>query len=629
MQKPYSLHSLRKRILALFILISFLFSALAVRLFVIQIINGGSLQNKATSQWTRDISIVAPRGDIVDTNGNALSVSYTTYSIYVRAREVKNPTEVATFISNVLGKNFSDIYAKVTNKTASEILLSLQVEADIAEKIFNKGYDGIYIAENNARYYPYGDTLSQVIGFTSIDGVGQAGVEAMFNKELTGKNGYSFTQSDVQGKEIGGSLRYYVGGTKGSEVKLTIDVNIQMILEKALLQVMEEQKAKAVSGIVMNPNTGEIIALSSKPSFDLNEVPREDLTKLFEMSKIKPVLDTYEPGSTFKILTLAGALEEGVTNQNDRFYCSGSYVVDGQKIKCWKSTGHGSQTLKEGFANSCNCVFMQLALRLGVDKFYNYLEKFGIGQKTGIAVSGESSGIMLKKDKVTNVDLARIGFGHAVAVTPIQLLTTISAIINGGTLFTPYMVESVENRNDLNFYSKRKESIVSKNTSSIICEFMRYAVNKTGDYTFVEGYNLGGKTGTANKYSENGQIAQGKYISSFIGTYPANNPEYITMIMVDEPSAGAYYGGVVASPYGKIFYSELFNYLGEKKQDPNIKVEYVTMPNLVGLSSVEAVEQLIKLGLEYEIDGFGTIVKEQIPPEGTTLQKGDCVILVL
>ncbi len=629
MQKPYSLHSLRKRILALFILISFLFCALAVRMFVIQIINGKSLQSKATSQWTRDISIIAPRGRILDKQGNVLSVSYTTYSVFARAREVKNPTEVATFLAGVLNKKFTDIYSKVTNKGASEILISLQVEADIAEKIYSKGYDGIYLAENNARYYPYGDTLSQVIGFTSVDGVGQAGVEGMFNKYLTGENGYSFTQSDVQGKEIGGTLRYYVSGTKGKDVKLTVDVNVQIILEKVLLQIMQEQKAKGVTGIVMNPNNGEIFALSSKPSFDLNNVPRDDVAKLFEDVKIKAVIDTYEPGSTFKILTLSAALEEGVTYEEERFYCSGSYVVDGQKIKCWKSTGHGSQTLKEGFANSCNCVFMQLALRLGTEKFYNYIKSFGIGQKTGIAVSGESSGLMLSKERVTNVDLARIGFGHAVAVTPIQLLTTVSGIINGGKLFTPYLVDEVEDHEGLSYYNLRKENIISSSTSETVREFLRYAVNKTGEYTFVEGYNIGGKTGTAQKYGENGQIAQGKYISSFIGTYPANSPEYVVMIMVDEPGAGAYYGGVVAAPYGKIFYQELLSYLGEEKQDPNIIVEQVEMPNVTGLSVAEAVEILMKLGLEYEIDGFGTIVKDQLPPQGTTLNKGDSVILVL
>jgi len=612
----------------LFILISFLFCTLAVRLFVIQIINGKSLQSKATNQWTRDISIVAPRGNIVDKNGNVLSVSYTTYSVFVRAREVKNPTEVATCLSIILNKKFTDVYAKITNKGMSETLIALQIEADIAEKIFNKGFDGIYLAENNARYYPYGDTLSQVIGFTSVDGVGQAGIESMFNKDLTGKNGYSFTQSDVQGKEIGGSLRYYVSGKKGKEVQLTIDVNIQLILEKVLNQIMEEQKAKGVTGIVMNPNTGEVFALSSKPSFDLNNIPRNDITQLFEMVKIKPVIDTYEPGSTFKILTLAVALEERVTKEDDRFYCSGSYVVDGQKIKCWKSTGHGSQTLKEGFANSCNCVFMQLALRIGVDKFYEYIKSFGIGQKTGVAISGESSGIMLSKKLVTNVDLARIGFGHAVAVTPMQLLTTVSAIVNGGTLLTPYLVNKIENSNESYFY-KRKSNIVSQKTSETIKEFLRFAVNKTGEYTFVEGYNLGGKTGTAQKYGEDGKIAQGKYISSFIGTYPAENPQYITMIMVDEPGAGAYYGGVVAAPYGKLFYGELFKYLGEEKQDKTVVVEKVIMPNVVGLSVVEAVERLIKLGLEYEIDGFGTIVKKQLPPEGTELKKGDSVVLVL
>ena len=629
MQKPYSLQSLQKRILALFVLISFLFCILAVRMFVIQIINGQSLQNKATSQWTRDISIVAPRGKIIDRNENVLSVSYTTYSVFVRAREIKNPTEVATFLSNTLDKKFSDVLTKITNKTVSEILISLQVQAEVAEKIFDKGYEGVYLAENNARYYPYGDTLSQVIGFTSIDGVGQAGVESMFNKYLTGTNGYSFTQSDVQGREIGGSLRYYVSGEKGQDVKLTIDVNVQIILEKVLVQIMEEQKAKGVTGIVMDPRSGELLALSNKPSFDLNNVPREDITSLFEMAKIKAVLDTYEPGSTFKILTLSAALEEGVTNEHERFYCSGSYVVDGQKIKCWKSTGHGSQTLKEGFANSCNCVFMQLALRLGTERFYSYLRHFGIGQKTGIAVSGESGGLMLSENIVTNVDLARIGFGHAVAVTPIQLLTCVSAIINGGTLNTPYLVEGVEGESGLTYKNTRKTGVVSAQTSETVREFLRFAENKTGEYTFVEGYNVGGKTGTAQKYDENGQIARGKYISSFIGTYPADKPEYVVMILVDEPGAGAYYGGVVAAPYGKVFYSELFAYLGEEKQDPSVVVEEVIMPNVVGNSLVDAVKILMELGLEYELDGFGTIVTKQLPPEGTVLCKGDSVVLVL
>lgn len=628
MQKTYTLYSLRKRIVAILVLFSFLFCALAVRMFVIQIINGSSLQQKATSQWTRDISIVAPRGKIKDKNGNVLSVSYTTYSVYVRAREIKNPTETATFLSNILDIKYSNIYNKLINKGVSESLISLQIEADVAEKIFDRGFEGVYLAENNSRYYPYGDTLSQVLGFTSIDGVGQAGIEASLNSELTGINGYSFTQSDVQGKEIGGSLRYYVSGIKGNDVSLTIDVNIQLILEKVLNQIMEEQKAKGVSGIVLNPNTGEIIALSSKPSFDLNNVPRDDIAELFDMAKVKAVIDTYEPGSTFKILTLACALEHGLTNEKEKFYCSGSYVVDGQKIKCWKSTGHGSQTLKEGFANSCNCVFMQLALRIGTERFYEFLKNVGIGQKTGIAISGESGGIMLAKERVTNVDLARIGFGHAVAVTPIQLLTTISSIINGGNLNTPYLIESIEN-STASYSKKRKSQVVSQSTSETIKEFMRFAVNKTGEYTFVEGYNIGGKTGTAQKYDENGQIARGKYISSFIGTYPADNPQYVVMIMVDEPGAGAYYGGVVASPYGKIFYSELFEYLGEEKQDKNATIEYVSMPEVTGLSLADAVELLFKVGLEYELDGFGTIVKEQLPPAGTKLQKGAQVVLVV
>lgn len=631
MQKPYSLHSLRKRISALVMVISFIFCALGARLFVIQIINGQSLQARATDQWTRDLAIVAPRGTIYDRTGASLAVSYTTYNIFVRPREIENEVEVAQVLSAALDMAYEKTYAKVAKKGISETLIKMQVEADIAESIYEKHLKGVYLAENVARYYTYGNLLTQVLGFTSVDNVGQSGIEAYFNDYLKGEDGCSFVQADLQGKEIGGSLRYYVPATQGNDLTLTIDSKIQLILEQTLEKIMVEQKAQSTTGLVVKAKTGEVVALSTKPSFDLNEVPRDDLQSLFAQSKVKAVTDVYEPGSTFKILTVAAALEEGLTNYNDRFYCPGYRVIDGVRIKCWRSIGHGSQNLVEAFQNSCNCCFMDLALRLGRDKFYSYMQKFGLGAKTGVSITGESGGILMAKSLVKNVDLARMGFGHAVAVTPIQLVNAVCAIINGGNLLTPYLVSTItdpEGNIVKNTQAKVKSQVISKETSALVNGLLEKAVNKTAPYTFVEGYNVGGKTGTAQKYKESGGIDQGKYISSFVGTYPANDPEYILLIFVDEPGAGAYYGSVVAAPYGKEVFGGIFDYLSVKKDSENVIVEYVTMPDLVGQSLTDAILALKNLGLNYELDGEGEYVTGQLPPAGTSVQKGSYVILV-
>ena len=394
---------------------------------------------------------------------------------------------------------------------------------------------------------------------------------------------------------------------------------------------MLEQKAKSVSALMIKPKTGEVVAISSKPSFDLNEVPRDDLGALFEQSKVKCVTDNYEPGSTFKILTIAMALEEGVTNFEDRFYCPGYRVIDGVRIKCWKSIGHGSQTLVEAFANSCNCCFMDLALRIGKDKFYSYMQKFGLGSQTGITITGEAKGILMSKNLVKNVDLARMGFGHAVAVTPVQLAMAVSSVTNGGSLLTPYILQEVcdcDNNLMKNYQKTVKNSTISSQTSNLVNELLEKATNKTAPYTFVEGYNVGGKTGTAQKYKDTGGIDQGKYISSFIGTYPANDPEYVLLLLVDEPSAGAYYGSIVAAPYGKEIFLGLFDYLGAKKDDESVVIEYVTMPNLVGKSLTDAAIELKALGLDFELDGEGQMVKGQLPPAGTQIEKGGTIIII-
>ena len=622
MKQEYTLYSLRKRILALICIISFIFLSLIGRLFYIQVLKSGELQIKAESQWTRDLPISAERGKIYDTNGATLAVSYTTYNVYTRYREIKDINQVALFLSKKLNLSFNRVFEKISASGVSEVLIKQQVVQETAEEIISNDISGIFLSENSKRYYPYGDLLSQVIGFTSIDNLGQSGLEAYFNETLTGENGYYMLQSDLQGKEIDNTLRTYIKSTPGNDINISIDVNIQLILEQTLNKAYEEQKAKGVTGIIMNAKTGEIIAMSNKPSFDLNNIPRDDVLHLMEMVKNKCVTDVYEPGSTFKILTMAAALELGVARDNDRFYCGGSMTIDGQRIKCWRSIGHGSQTLSEGFANSCNCVFMTLAQRMGVNNFYNYLKRFGIGEKTGMEISGESAGIMLPQKIVKTVDLARIGFGQTIAVTPIQLLTAISSIINGGNKIIPTILKQT------NISGKR---VVSSNTSKLLTEMMKLVVNKTAKYSFVPGYDVGGKTGTAQKY-ENGQIARGKYISSFVGIYPASNPQYVLLICVDEPGAGAYYGSVVAAPYGKEIFSSMFAYLGIKpinlEQDEQRIERNIQMPDLIGKSLTEALQTLTKLGLTYEIDGDGGMVVSQLPPAGTMLFKDANVILI-
>lgn len=627
----FNLHKFRKRIVAVVVILAVLMSLISLRLVYVQVINGGYLQMKATEQWTRDLPVSAERGTIKDRNGAALAISYTTYDIYVRGREVKDVNNTSKVLSDTLGLDYMKTFEKVSNVNISEVLIKMQVEKETAIKIYNSGLSGVYLSESNSRYYPYGNLMTQLIGFTTIDNVGQAGLEAYYNDILKGVPGYSLVQSDLQGKQIYNSLTSYVPSVAGFNIEMTIDVNIQLAVERTLEKLMIEQKAKGATAIVMDPNTGEILALSSKPSFDLNDVPRDDVTSLMEMMKNQAIVSVYEPGSTFKILTMASAISAGVAHLTDHFYCPGYNIVDGQKIKCWKSVGHGSEDLTDGLCNSCNTVFTTLALRMGLDRMYEYFEKFGLGKKTGIDFLGESGGIIMNKDNVQNVDLARMGFGQAIAVTPLQLITAIAACVNGGKLLKPYMVSKTYSDDGLILEENSPTvigQVISKEVSDIINDMLEETVSKAGKYTFLEGYEIGGKTGTTQKY-EDGKIA-GTYVSSFIGTYPASNPEYIVLIVVDEPGTGAYYGSVVASPYAKEIFADIIQQKNIQPDDPKyVPLERnIEMPNLVGKSLTDACVELKKLGLNFEIQGDGGFIIEQLPPPKTLLYKGQYVYLI-
>ncbi len=626
----YNVSSIQNRFIAIIMSIIVIFFALFGRVFYLQIINGKNLQIKAVDQWLRDLPLSSKRGEILDCNGVSLATTITTYDVYVRARNVTNPIELASEINQLLGVDYEKAYEKVTNKNFSEILIKMQVEESKAKALTK--FDGVYLSQNVARVYPYDNLLTQVLGYCTIDNIGQAGLESYYDKYLKGIDGKSLTQTNAQGKEIDNTLGYYIPSVAGANLNTTIDVQMQAILEHELEVAYEEHKALGVSGIIMDAKTGGIKAMSCLPSFNLNEVPRDNITSLQTMTKNSTVVDVYEPGSTFKLITLAAALNEGKTNINERFFCGGRTSVDGETIKCWKTTGHGSVTLLEGFKNSCNCVFVNLALRLGVDKYYEYLNLFGLGQKTGVDIASESSGIIMPKEQVRPVDLARIGFGHAIAVTQLQM-ASVYAKITTGCEITPHIMQSITTETKTLYESKTVKTKInlSDETIKTINMMLSNNINSEGNYTFVAGYDIGGKTGTAQKYDEKGQIASGKYISSFIGTFPAENPELVMVICVNEPSAGAYYGGVVAKPIGEKIFSSIFETKSIQPTDSSqLKNQpSILMPYLIGKSLSEACAELKRLGLNVMFDKEGDYVIEQLPPADTLLYVSEIVYLIV
>ena len=628
-----SIFSLQKRLLAIFMLIISIFFAIIIRLGIIQLKNNKMLTARAAEQWTRDLPINAKRGTITDCNGASLAESYSSYDVYVRASMVKDPVKVATLLANSIGLNYEETFKKVTNVLVSESLIKLQVESSVAKKLIDANLSGIMLSENNKRYYPYGDLLTQVLGFTTIDNVGQAGIELYADKYLKGTKGYALEESDVHGVKIDNTLSTYIPAIDGAQVSLTIDVNIQRVVEDALNVLCAEQKPKTATAIVMNPNTGEILAMSSKPSFDLNSPPRDDVATLLSNVKNLSIVDVYEPGSTFKVLTTATALEEKVTTPTEGFYDPGYRMVDGEKIKCWKLIGHGQQTMTDGLCNSCNSVFVDLALRLGTEKMYSYFSKYGFGEKLGVDFIGEASGILMNKDSAKRVDLARMGFGQAVAVSPIQLINAICSVVNGGNLMQPYFIKSIKDVNG-NLIARNNLKVINKTISEQTSETIRYMLEQVlikgnAISAFMPGYRVSGKTGTSQKY-EDGKIVQ-KYVSSFVGAYPADKPEYVVLVVADEPSAGNYFGSVVATPYAKLIFEGIVKYRGDEpkglEEDLKKMERNIVMPNLVGEPLSKAIAKLSTLGLQCEIAGEGEIVLSQTPPPGEMLYKNAVVIL--
>lgn len=538
---------------------TFLFCFLFARFFYVQIIWSEELNYRALDQWTRELPIVAERGKITDRNGVVLADNSTAYTVYARSNAVKDKAQTSYALAEVLQKDQTTIYEKLTKKKASEITVAKRVEKSRIEALSQLSLDGVYYARDNVRQYPKGNALSQVLGFTSADNVGTTGIEKYYDGYLSGTKGELLYETDLIGIDIEGSVAAYLPAENGYNLELTVDYGIQEIAESALERVSLEYSPKAASCIVLDVNNFEILALANYPSYDLNELPRDDVETLNKLSRNTIVCDVYEPGSTFKIITAAANLEEYFQGNSDAF--SPNYVfsssrtrtVDGTKVKCWSNHANGkhcNQTLAEALNNSCNPCFTDIALSLGKNTFYAYLSAFGFGKRTGIDYSGEAYGLLLAESVVRNCDLARIGFGQTVAVSGLQLACAAAAAVNGGYYYTPHLVKRIYAEDGYVLSETEKvlrNRPIGEKASKLLAEMLEGVVTEgSGKKAAIEGYRIGGKTGTTQKY-ENGRIAGGKYVSSFVGFFPADSPKYLALVTIDEPQ-GAYYGSVVAAP---------------------------------------------------------------------------------
>ncbi len=531
-------------------------------MFYIQIVQGKDLQSKAIDQWTRDLPVAASRGLIVDRNGIVLADNSEVYAVYLRCRLLGDADKTAEVLAETLDMDENALKEKIRTHATSEITVKKKVNKSAIVKLKEYNLPGVYFTTDSKRVYPYGDMLCQILGYTSVDGAGQSGLELKYDEYLKGYDGEILYESDLTGVDIDGKSARYIRATDGLNVRLTIDYEIQRICDAVTQAAYLEYSPKTAAIIVIDPSNGQILAVSENPSYDLNDVPRNDAELLNKASRCSLIVDSYEPGSTFKVLTAAANIEEYLNGNPKAFslnyvFNSSRYrIVDGKKIKCWSNHAngkHSNENLAMALNNSCNPCFVDIGLSLGKEKMYEYIEKFGYGKTTGVDFNGETSGMLVPESAVKNGDIARISFGQTIAVTPLQLACATAAAVNGGTYYEPYFVKDIYDKNGriaeiINPKAKRR--VISEKASRILAGYLEGVVRDgSGRQAYVAGYKVGGKTGTAQKF-ENGVLSVGKNVMSFVGFFPANNPKYLALAIVDEPNGGRY-GSTVAAPLVK------------------------------------------------------------------------------
>lgn len=631
----------KKRLMALLLFAAFAFFACICKVFDLSVIRAGEYQDKAENQWTQEIGVSAQRGGIYDTNGNLLAQSATVESVLLLPKTIDksskstNPDnrhtaeEIASLLAPILDMSYDDVLQKAKDTSKTEVWLKRQITDEQASAIRELNLPGVDFFTDTQRYYTNGAFMSQVLGYTNADGDGQEGLEKAYDKYLAGYDGVKLSLVDASGRELADGEEMYIEPDNGLNLNLTLDMNIQSFAETAAKEAYEVNKAKKVVAIVMDPNDGSVLGMVNYPEADLNNLDRSNSVELAAISKNTAIVDAYEPGSTFKIITTAAALDSGAATVDSTFNCSGYKTVDGQKIKCWRSGNpHGTQTLMEGVANSCNPVFMELALKMGTEKFYEYIYNFGFGKTTGVDYSADAAGIVTDSKYIKNTDLARIGFGQSVAVTPLQLITAVSAVINGGNLYTPHLVKSLTD-SDGNVVQETdttaKRQVISESTSATMRQILENVVsNGGGKNAQIEGYKVGGKTGTAQVY-ENGAIAQGKNISSFIGFAPADDPKYIVLFIVYEPDVAVTYGSVVAAPYAKDILEKCLQYGNVQPTVSKTGEGGTAVPNFIGMTEDEAKNAANEAGFSIDWSGSGDKAVTQNPSAGSEVAQGSTI----
>lgn len=545
------------------------FTLLAGRLCYLMIFRSEELSKKALNIEQRERTIKAARGKIYDRNGIVLADNQAVCSVSVIYYQIKEPQKVIKLLSQKLALSEEEVKKKV-EKVSSREKIKSNVPKSVADEIREAGLDGVKVDEDYKRYYPFGTLASKVLGFAGADNQGILGIESRYDDVLKGTDGKILTLTDYQGIEIENAAETRVEPVNGNNLYLSVDYNVQCYVQQAAEKVLKVKKAKRVSVILMNPQNGEIYALVSLPEYDLNEPfvltkayeaeGKNQNDKLNDMWRNPVISDSYEPGSTFKIITATAALEERKVTLQDSFFCPGFKIVEDRKIRCHKTQGHGSETFKQGVMNSCNPVFMEIGARVGAKDMLRYYHKLGLYERTGVDLPGEANSIMHKLDKIGAVELATMSFGQSIQITPLQLMRAVSAGINGGRLVTPHF--ALEKKNPVTkeiteYEYKEKAGAVSKETSQTLREVLEAVVAEgTGKNGQVEGYRVGGKTATSEKLPRR----SGKYISSFLGFAPANHPKILGLVLIDEPQ-GTYYGGVIAAPAMAEIFQNVLPYL--------------------------------------------------------------------
>ena len=624
----------RKRIWLMSLVLAGLFLLVIGRLATLTIRDAEALTQRGVSQWTKAGTVTAKRGSILDRHGLTLARSATAYTVTADPRLVTDIPAFLDAIAPVLPLDKASATKKLSDNTKGSVILKRQVTRATVDQLRtlkaeapeNACLNALTFDEDVSRYYPNGALLSQVLGLTTIDSEGQSGLESQYESVLAGREGSYLRQVDARNRVLPGTEGWYIPAQEGSSLKLTIDTQIQQIAEKAMRECLEVNSAKSVTCIVSDVRTGDILALCIKPDYDPNEPPRSDVAALTELMRITAISDVYEPGSTFKILTAAAALDSGVTTPEDRFHCSAKVTVDGDTIRCW-GRAHGAESMAEGLQNSCNPVFVELALRMGTDTFYRYLNAFGLGKKTGIDLPGESGGILIGSRYVKRVDLARIGFGQSVAVTPLQLVMAANAAINGGKLMQPRLVSEIQDemgQTIQRFSPTVVSSPIKAETSQTLRGLLEKVVSEGGGKNaYLDGYRIGGKTGTAQVYKE-GRIVSNVHIGSFYGFAPADDPLISILVVVNEAQVPVDYGGTTAAPFARQVFEEVLPLLGVERF-AEISAE-VLVPDIKGLTIFEARRTLTEVGLTLMDDGANSVVLDQLPPAGATLKEGGHVM---